>query len=219
MASVLQTAFSLPAFKARYQSSSQHFQTCQVVAPADCLECQLLKLSEGLESGRYSHPAKLPAEPSTAIEHQLSADNQDARRFQEGIKPSMLKNLIGKGHEEFATMRQQDAEEFLQHFIQKVEQEAKKRGTSPHDEATRVFEFEMEQRLTCPECNGVRYKTDQAQSLSVPVPCKEIPSEVTGDSVKTYEPVTFETCVDLATATETLEYHCPHCAKSVAALK
>lgn len=40
---------------------------------------------------------------------------------QVGIAPRMFKALIGRGHPEFSTNRQQDAQEFLLHFINMVE--------------------------------------------------------------------------------------------------
>lgn len=38
-----------------------------------------------------------------------------------GIAPRMFKALVGRGHPEFSTNRQQDAQEFLLHFINMVE--------------------------------------------------------------------------------------------------
>lgn len=38
-----------------------------------------------------------------------------------GIAPQMFKALVGRGHPEFSTNRQQDAQEFLLHFINMVE--------------------------------------------------------------------------------------------------
>lgn len=40
---------------------------------------------------------------------------------QVGIAPRMFKALVGRGHPEFSTNRQQDAQEFLLHFINMVE--------------------------------------------------------------------------------------------------
>ena len=48
------------------------------------------KLAVGLLSGTYSHP---PSDPD--------ADEQD------GIPPQMLKRIVGKGHPEFSTNKQQ----------------------------------------------------------------------------------------------------------------
>jgi ubiquitin carboxyl-terminal hydrolase 5/13 len=114
MASVLQTLFSLPAFQTRYNTLSQmHALACNVALPADCVECQMHKIADGLLSGRYSHPANYTGNPSTSeLQH-----TSPTPLFQEGIRPAGFKALIGKGHEEFSTMRQQDSEEFFTHLI------------------------------------------------------------------------------------------------------
>ena len=39
----------------------------------------------------------------------------------EGIRPEMFKTLIGKGHPEFSTKRQQDAQEYLLHLFGIIE--------------------------------------------------------------------------------------------------
>lgn len=65
------------------------------------------KLASGLLSGRYSVSV---------------LDDEGISRGQEGINPSMFKQLIGKDHPEFSTMRQQDAGEFLQHVLNVVEE-------------------------------------------------------------------------------------------------
>jgi ubiquitin carboxyl-terminal hydrolase 5/13 len=178
----------------------------------------MYKISDGLLSGRYSHPS---------ISTSGSADQDPAKRFQEGIKPNMFKALVGRGHEEFSTMRQQDSEEFLQHLIQRLRQEAKKKGLAEQREATETFKFGLEQKLVCSECKGVRLKVDRADSISLPVPVKEIEAPIVvgeGDGgsaapTKQYEPVEFASCLNLMTAAEALEYNCPQCKKSVQALK
>jgi len=38
-----------------------------------------------------------------------------------GIRPQMFKTLIGRGHPEFSTKRQQDAQEFLLHLLSELE--------------------------------------------------------------------------------------------------
>lgn len=38
-----------------------------------------------------------------------------------GIAPRMFKALVGQGHPEFSTNRQQDAQEFFLHFVNMVE--------------------------------------------------------------------------------------------------
>lgn len=38
-----------------------------------------------------------------------------------GIRPLMFKTLVGRGHPEFSTKRQQDAQEYLLHLLAMVE--------------------------------------------------------------------------------------------------
>ena len=42
-------------------------------------------------------------------------------QYPEGIKPQMFKRLIGRGHPEFSTKRQQDAQEFILHLFNTIE--------------------------------------------------------------------------------------------------
>lgn len=122
MASVLQTLFSLPAFQSRYLSSTQHSESCPEQFPADCIECQMRKIGDGLLSGRYSCPAH--------YNETAPISNSPTPVFQEGIKPTGFKALIGKGHEEFSTMKQQDSEEFFTHLITVLRRDAHKRSGS-----------------------------------------------------------------------------------------
>ena len=92
-----------------------HERSCEKL-PADCLECQMCKIADGLVSGRYSVPStRANANPTT-----------QKLVFQDGIRPVMIKNIIGKGHAEFSTMRQQDSEEFLTHLIQTLRRDLHK---------------------------------------------------------------------------------------------
>jgi ubiquitin carboxyl-terminal hydrolase 5/13 len=141
----------------------------------------------------------------------------------------MFKALIGKGHEEFSTMRQQDSEEFLQHLIKSLRQESKRKGFDETEEATESFKFGMEQKLVCTECHGVRYKVDTVDSISLAVPVREKPAPAVvvgaGDggsaapTTKQYEPVPFQSCLEMATGVESLDYACPQCKKNVVAQK
>ena len=116
MASVLQTIFSLPTFEKRYnENAKNHSEVCTVPLPADCVECQMHKIADGLLSGRYSHPAHFS--PGMPIVLDPLEHPSPTPVFQKGIKPTGFKALIGKGHEEFSTMKQQDSEEFFTHLM------------------------------------------------------------------------------------------------------
>lgn len=146
-----------------------------------------------------------------------------------------LKTLIGKGHEEFSTMKQQDSEEFLTYLLTVLRRDAHKfkdrseQGVclaflfhasyvahSPSD-ATAVFSYAMEQRLQCADCKKVRYRTDAMDVVSVAVPVKEKGSDDNGKVI--YEDVSLGECLDGLFKTEALEYACPSCKKPVHALK
>jgi ubiquitin carboxyl-terminal hydrolase 5/13 len=223
MASTLQSLFALPAFQERYYAAgesalSQHAQTCPK-SPADCIECQMLKMADGLLSGRYSVPSARPSHHQISTSPSLTDtrdEPQDEAIFQDGIKPAMFKALIGKDHEEFKTMRQQDADEFLKHLIKTVDRAA---PGGRADAVTAGFKFAMETRLQCTECKGVRYRTEELDSLSVPVPIVEKGMQVDGAPVekKEYKEVRIERCLEMLTGETELEYRCPSCKKQVTA--
>lgn len=221
MASTLQAMFSLPAFRACYLDTFiDHAQTCAESLPATCIDCQVRKVADGLLSGRYSVPrSHLPASPfaAPAAEDDPLQHPSPTPVFQEGIKPTMFKTLIGKGHEEFATMRQQDAEEFFAHFLKMLRQQAKRVGSAPGAEPTDVFKFGVEQRLECGSCGGVRYRVDEHDDVSIGVPA--VPLGLTHDGKPGYTSVKLTDCLDIFTGVEEIEYRCPHCARNVVARK
>ncbi|KAJ3832323.1 ubiquitin carboxyl-terminal hydrolase 14 [Lentinula raphanica] len=217
MASVLQAIFALPDFRDRYydlQSANEqnHAETCPEPLPADCVECQMRKIADGLLSGRYAVPSDShtnassgaePADPPTPI-------------FQQGLKPSTFKSLIGKGHPEFATMKQQDSEEFLGYLVTVLRRDWKKWGG---EDPTRIFSYTTSQRLQCTKCQKVRYRTDESDVLSVAVPAIEKGKDPQTNHTL-YQDVLLTQCVDSLLSPEPLEdYQCPSCKVPVTAVK
>lgn len=212
MASVVQTLFSLPSFqKAYYPSATDHWKRCTEPLPADCVACQMHKLADGLLSGRYSFPS------STREIAPLSHDSPTPV-FQDGVRPVGFKALIGKGHEEFSTMKQQDSEEFFTHLL-KVLRRTLKRTQDAADELdpTQVFTFAMEQRLQCTSCSRVRYRNDELDIVSVAVPAIEESKDTEGKVI--YKDVLLTDSLDILTGDEGLEYTCLQCKKTVIAYK
>jgi ubiquitin carboxyl-terminal hydrolase 5/13 len=194
LSSVIQSIFSVAGFRNRYYHPSEEPPLCQ--APAQDLETQLRKLADGILSGRYSRP-----DPRSAS----SVDATEVAH-QKGLAPSMFKSLIGQGHEEFATMRQQDAFEFLLHLFKSVSLSKHSNGQSNpvHD-----FRFQIEQRLQCLHCKKVRYRVDEQDNITVAVPAR--PAGTSGETGTHYESVTLSECLDIFTAPEIVELTCPGC--------
>ena len=201
LASILQCLFALPVFQNRYY----HPQEPPIAAqhPAEDLETQLRKVADGLLSGRYSYPDSdvIASEHSPEVPHQ------------KGLAPAMLKHLIGRGHEEFSTMRQQDAFELLLHLFKLITRSV---HPAPLQDPISSFRFVMEQRLQCLSCKKVRYHSDEQENISIPVPVRRIPHEPTSKSEEAqpkdqFEPVTLKECLDIFTSPEVVELTCPSC--------
>ncbi|KJA15399.1 hypothetical protein HYPSUDRAFT_207890 [Hypholoma sublateritium FD-334 SS-4] len=212
MASIIQTVFSLPAFQTRYFEQDgvpHHGSSCPVLLPADCVECQLHKLADGLLSGRYSYPAHSAGD---SLQHPSPTPV-----FQAGVKPTSFKALVGKGHEEFATMRQQDAEEFFTHLITVIRRDGQKYRERSEQDPTVIFSYGVEQRLQCTTCRKVSYRTDATDVVSVAIPATEKGKDADGKTL--YEDVKLTDCIDHLLGREMLDYNCPSCATSVQAVK
>lgn len=207
LASSLQCLFALPQFKARYYKPTGDLPT--VLDPAQDLETQMRKLADGLLSGRYS----VPDSDVTASEHSPEIPHQ------KGLSPAMLKHLIGRGHPEFSTMRQQDAFELLLHLFKQI---TRSQHSAETPDPTKAFRFVMEQKLQCMGCKRVRYRTDEQDNISVPVPIKKLPSKAsaTGETAADeYKPVTIKECLDNFTASEYVELTCSACGSKEGFLK
>jgi len=108
------------------------------------------KLADGLLSGSYSH--KPLAECSN---------------IPRGIKPLSFKTLMGRGHPEFSTKRQQDAYEYLMHLISLYEHTSRTDPvrTNPFD----AFKFQVEERIECAQSRYVKYTSRDEYCLPLPI--------------------------------------------------
>lgn len=153
--SIMQVLFSIPDFILDFyrQSKYQLFFEANHLDPMNDLKTQLMKLSSGLLSGEYSKQSRIsPSE-------------------QQGIKPTMFKNLIGRNHAEFSSKRQQDAQEFLLHIIDAIERMPRLVNTT--NLPTDCFKFEVEERMQCEASKMVKYKYRSDFLLSLPI--QEVP--------------------------------------------
>jgi ubiquitin carboxyl-terminal hydrolase 5/13 len=197
LASILQCLFDTPSFQKRYYELQDELPLVQ--DPASDLETQLRKVADGLLSGRYSK----------ADSDMIASEHSPELPQQRGLAPAMLKHLIGRGHEEFSTMRQQDAFELLQHLLKLV---TRSKHQTPLEDPTKPFRFVLEQRLQCLSCKKVRYTTNEQDNIFVDVPKEKLPAEEGVESNgPTYKPVTLEECLDKFTGEEVVELVCSAC--------
>ncbi|KAK4614037.1 Ubiquitin carboxyl-terminal hydrolase 14 [Fulvia fulva] len=208
LASVVQSLFSMPEFQDRYNRPNAAIPP--ISRPAEDIEIQLRKIADGLLSGRYSKP-----------DSDVVPQTSDEKAYQRGLAPAMLKHLVGKGHAEFSTMRQQDAFELLLHVLKLVSR-SQQSAAGLYDEVfdpVDSFRFYMEQKLQCLSCKKVRFRQDEMENISVAVPIKRLPKDpnamdTNGDKdekKEEFEPVTLKQCLDDFTAPEVVELTCSGC--------
>jgi ubiquitin carboxyl-terminal hydrolase 5/13 len=80
----------------------------------------------------------------------------------------MFKAIVGRGHPEFATNRQQDAQEFLLHLLNMIDRN--ERSTPGLVNPVDCLRFKIEERLQCMESGCVRYSQRLDTVWALPVP-------------------------------------------------
>ncbi|XP_042235263.1 ubiquitin carboxyl-terminal hydrolase 5-like isoform X2 [Homarus americanus] len=155
--SVMQVLFTVPGFVERFYHLGQTIrESYRGSNPAEDFNVQMSKLAHGLLSGRYA------VAPDTIDE------NLDTDDLQPGISPLMFRTLVGKGHAEFSTKKQQDSMEFLEHIIKMTA--CNSAGAA---DPGSCFKFEVEDKFVCSASGKVRYVTRPDQYLPLPVPMEE----------------------------------------------
>lgn len=127
--------------------------------PADDVRVQLAKLAAALLGSRYA-----------------KADGVEEIPGAPGIRPAMFRSLLGRGHAEFSSPRQQDVVEYLQHLLERFDAAEKTVPAGTDDVAamqpSALFTFGLETRLQCAASGLVRYDTtgrDNVLQLHVPL--------------------------------------------------
>lgn len=159
LSSVLQSIFAIPFLQETYfKKLDNHVKEC-IDSPEECFFCQMHKVAAGLLNGKYSYPLK------DHLEEDKEKVEECVSSTQRGIIPSMFKNLIGKGHQEFSTMKQQDAQEYFQFLCSEIERRSAPYGNDP----TSIFKFVVEEKITCESCKKVKYTDLENLTISLPV--------------------------------------------------
>ncbi|CAM9439960.1 unnamed protein product [Phaeothamnion confervicola] len=194
MNSCLQLLTALPEISDRYYGSAERVYRTAPADPAGDFPTQMAKVATGLLSGRYALDAPPPAtKAASAAADSMTVDGDggaaaaaaaaEATATAAAVKevaPRMFKQLVGRGHTEFATGRQQDAAEYMQHlleFMTRAERTAADRlgggsGNGGGSSTNAMFQFQMEDRLQCLQSSGVRYVAggkENVLSLQIPI--------------------------------------------------
>lgn len=150
--SVLQLLSLSPGIGAKYVAGAG--AVMDAAGSSEDLSFQAAKVFSSLASGDFS-PAPIPSDSSDVekIAHASLA----------GIRPHLFRSLVGRGHPEFSTRRQQDAEEFLRYFLERL-------GA----DAARDFRFRVQDRLEDVASGRCRYSTKTELVLTVPLPAELI---------------------------------------------
>jgi len=151
MNSVLQVLFTIPEIIACY-TKSEWLDRGDLADPANDLTLQLAKLCTGLTSGDYSQ----------------AREGEEVTECNPGVSPLMFKHLVGKGHPEFSSNRQQDAQEFYLHLLNMMEKVHKKTPSSPAP--IKSLQFQCEDRFQCSSSGQVRYKRRLEDYLPLSIP-------------------------------------------------
>jgi ubiquitin carboxyl-terminal hydrolase 5/13 len=151
--SVMQVLFSTQEFKQRYYERADEILGSGPSNASSDFIMQMCKLSVGIWSGRYSQP------PKDDLTQPSSGENEVEKKpkSQKGIRPIMFKTLIGRGHAEFSSTRQQDASEFFLHLLSNIERADRALAGSDTHSLVSLFQFQMEERIQCMVSGQVRY--------------------------------------------------------------
>lgn len=162
--SVMQMIFTVPDFISKYVDAAADIFNKSTGDPAEDFNVQMAKLGTGLWSGKYS----VPPPPGSPVD----ADPP-------GIVPAMFKSLIGKGHPDFSSKKQQDAQEFFLHLINLIDRNSVNQG-NPHD----AFKFKVEERVQCTESKMVKYSHRPENLLALNIPLE---AAINKEEVASYE--------------------------------
>lgn len=181
MNSCLQLFFSVPDIRDHFVKGSDQYYSRSSSQPSNDLATQLSKLAVGLTTDAEIKNTKND-DAMTATSSKEADDGDDDDVAGVSVRPRMFKNLIGKNHSQFSTNKQQDALEFWQHLMSKLE-------TSESTKASAIqslFEFQAEKRLECAATGRVQYKYESQTMLGLnPGQCLE--SAINRDDVRAYE--------------------------------
>ncbi|XP_069831233.1 ubiquitin carboxyl-terminal hydrolase 13 isoform X2 [Dendropsophus ebraccatus] len=157
LSTVIQVIFSIPEFQRAYVGNLTRIFDYAPLDPTQDFSTQMAKIGHGLLSGQHSKP---PVK-CELIEQVMKEEHKLQPK---GITTRMYKALVSRGHTEFSSNRQQDAQEFFLHLINLAE-----RNSIGSENPTDVFRFLVEERTQCCQSRKVRYTERIDYIMQLPV--------------------------------------------------
>ena len=220
---------TIPELSSRY-GAKESLQKIVPTKASDDLLCQAAKLSSALTSGEFCGPVPESAEVTD------SSTNDPKYR----LAPRMFKHVVGHDHVDFRTGQQQDAAQYFQYLLEKLDRAELgagdrlkcKDGSGTAVVTSNLFAHKTESRLVCAADNMIKYKESAPEtmlSLRIPMSKSTLPddkspdlkkqkSEDSGDSKEKKEvpTVTFDACLDEWSAVTSVDdYRWPHLQNSI----
>jgi ubiquitin carboxyl-terminal hydrolase 5/13 len=148
-------------------------------APQDLL-CQIAKIACALNSGTFS----IAAEESSVQEEDYDSSFLSSHP-KHRIPPRMFKHVVGNDHVDFCTGQQQDAAQFLQYLLEKMDRAELGAAASGRlwnkvdaslgiPRTLELFAFKTTSRIVCTVDNKVQYKDNHPETiLSLRIPMEK----------------------------------------------
>lgn len=150
--------------------------------PSEDLTAQLSKLAVGVLTSRYVPPQQAAEDAARASSASAGEEGGKVANLEKFVlAPRMFKHLVGKGHAEFSSGRQQDVSEFFQYFLEvlgRAERVSLPRVALPGAVAPvptpSIFEYHVQVRYQCQQSGEVKYSPQGPSTLynllDLPVP-------------------------------------------------
>ena len=162
--SILQVLKQVPALTERYCADSDVLFASSPEDAVSDFPTQMAKVMNALVTAEYASP--------------------EAENSAVAVCPRMFKQLVGKGHAEFSTGRQQDAVEYFQHLLDVMTraERANSARLSEGPPTAEQFGFAIEDKITCVESGNVRYSSRKENVLSLEVPVNKATNKASLDA-------------------------------------
>jgi ubiquitin carboxyl-terminal hydrolase 5/13 len=148
----------------RYLGQRERILASSASDPATDFGVQMSKVVDAQFNERYALPL---------------VEDKEAKRFDTEkftVAPRMFKSIVGQGHSEFSSGRQQDASEYYMHLLQimsRFERTLLPRLQDSGPPTASLFEFQVESRYECQVTGQVRYvsgKQTVSNTLELRIP-------------------------------------------------